>query len=271
VNVTPIVHFSPAPTLEPQVLLATAKSPFATIVDMVREVARWLVSVTVEGGLVVPTMRLTNVRLTGEIVTGGEPVPVRLTICGLVGALSVNASVPVSAPDAVGENVTPTLHAAPAATLVPQVLLAIAKSPVVAMVVNVRAVFSLLVRVTNLAALVLPSRTVPKGKVLAERVTGATPAPVRLTVCGLVGALSNGQRRRSASSGGRRQGNGYAATLSCTESVRTDGTVAAHGIIARRGPTTDRDARYRQWPRLVVFESSSLRDACYVDLLVAEG
>ena len=117
VNVTPTVHFSPAPTLEPQVSLATAKSPFATIVDMFREVARWLVSVTIVGALVVPTVRLANVRLAGEIVTGTEPVPLRLTVCGLFEAPSVNVSVPARAPVAVGENVTPTLHAAPVATL----------------------------------------------------------------------------------------------------------------------------------------------------------
>jgi hypothetical protein len=38
--------------------------------------------------------------------------------------LSVNVSVPVAAPVAVGENVTPTVQLAPAAILDPQVLLA---------------------------------------------------------------------------------------------------------------------------------------------------
>jgi hypothetical protein len=156
---------------------------------MVREVARWLVSVTVEGALVVPRVRLGNVRLTGAIVTGKSPVPLRLTVCGLFDALSVNVSVPARVPAAVGENVTPTLHSAPAAMLAPQVLLAIAKSPVAAMLVNVSAVFSLLVRVTSFAAVVLPSKADPKLKLVAERVTGSTPVPVRLTVCGLVGAL----------------------------------------------------------------------------------
>src|ERR1035438_599561 len=189
VNVIPAVHFSPAPTLDPQVLLASAKSPFATIVDMLRDVARWLVSVTVEDALVVPMVRLENDRLSGAIVTGAEPVPLRLTVCGLVGALSVNVSVPACAPVAVGEKVTPTLHVAPAATLAPHVLLAMAKSPLVAILVIVRAVFSLLVRVTNFAALILPSRTAPKPKLLAESVTGWTPVPPRLAVCGLVGAL----------------------------------------------------------------------------------
>jgi hypothetical protein len=41
-----------------------------------------------------------------------------------------------------------------------------------------------------LIALVLPSATVPKFKVLDERVTGAMPVPVRVVVCGLLLALS---------------------------------------------------------------------------------
>jgi hypothetical protein len=156
---------------------------------MLRAAARWLVSVTLDAALAEPTLRLANVSVAGEIVTGKELVPLRATVCGLFGALSVNVSVPESAPASLGENVTPILHAAPAATLVPQVLLAIAKSPAVATPVNVSAVFSLLVRVTNFAALVLPATTAPNTKLLAERVTGRTPVPLRLTVCGLVSAL----------------------------------------------------------------------------------
>jgi len=40
VKVTPTVHVSPAPTLEPQVLLATTKSPFATIAETVNAALR---------------------------------------------------------------------------------------------------------------------------------------------------------------------------------------------------------------------------------------
>jgi hypothetical protein len=53
VKVTPMVHVSPAPTLGPQVLLATAKSPLAVGVDTTREVLRWFVSVTVLATLMV--------------------------------------------------------------------------------------------------------------------------------------------------------------------------------------------------------------------------
>jgi hypothetical protein len=45
----------------------------------------------------------------------------------------VNVNVPEAEPTAVGEKVTPTVHLAPAATLVPQVLLATANGALAAM------------------------------------------------------------------------------------------------------------------------------------------
>jgi hypothetical protein len=141
VNVTPIVHFCPAPTAEPQVLLATAKSPLTAGDEMDRAVVRWLVKVTVLAVLVVPTVALANVRLVAESATGEDPVPLRFTICGLFAALSVKVSVPVRMPVKVGMNVTPTLQFAPAAMLDPQVFVAIEKSPVVAMLVKESAIF----------------------------------------------------------------------------------------------------------------------------------
>ncbi len=52
----------------------------------------------------------------------------------------------------------------------------------------------LLVSVTACAALVLPTCWLPKLRLVGERVTagavGATPVPVRLTLCGLPAALS---------------------------------------------------------------------------------
>ena len=129
-------------------------------------------------------------RLAGETVTGEEPVPVRLTAWGLLAALSLKVSAPSRVPVAVGENVTPTVHVAPALMLLPQVLLAIAKSPLVTMLENARAMSSWLVSVTDLAALVLPATAVPKYKLLTERVTGMVPVPVSVVVCGLLLALS---------------------------------------------------------------------------------
>jgi hypothetical protein len=166
-----MLHESPAPILEPHVSLATAKSPRATAVETARDVLRWFVSVTVWAELVVPTVRLENVRLAGETVTGEEPVPVRLTVCGLFEALSLNVSVPPREPVAVGKNFTLIVHVAPAAMLAPQVLVAIEKSPLVEMLENASAVFLRFVSVTDLAALTLPTATVPRLKVATESVT----------------------------------------------------------------------------------------------------
>ena len=62
-------------------------------------------------------------------MTGALPLPVRLTVCGLVAASSVKVSAPVAVPSATGVNVTPTVQPAPAAIAPVHVLLAIANGP----------------------------------------------------------------------------------------------------------------------------------------------
>jgi len=122
--------------------------------------------------------------MAGAKVTGAEPVPVRFTACGLFAALSLNVNVPVREPVAVGEKMSPTVHVAPAAMLVPQLLDAIAKSPLGAMLENASALFLWFVRVTDLAALAFPTATVPKFRLATESVTGVVPAPVKEAVRG---------------------------------------------------------------------------------------
>lgn len=129
-----------------------------------------------------PTAVLLKVSDVAEIVTGALPVPVRLTVCGLFRALSVKVSVPVAAPTAVGEKVTPATQLAPAAMLAPQVLLAIAKPALAPTFVMPNATLARFVSVTVFAALVLPTASVPKLKLLEETVTCALPLPVRPTV-----------------------------------------------------------------------------------------
>lgn len=124
-NSTPIVQVDPAATVV-QVLLLTAKSPVTVGADTVSDVLRWFVRVTVFAALVVPDAWLEKLKLVGETVAGAVPLPLRLTDCGLLAALSVNVRVPLAVPIVVGSNVTPTEQLAPAAMLVPQVLLAMA-------------------------------------------------------------------------------------------------------------------------------------------------
>jgi hypothetical protein len=61
-----------------------------------------------------------NVRLVGE-TEALEPVPVKVTVCGLSLALSVMVTVPLAEPAAVGVKVTLIVQAVPSAMPVPQV------------------------------------------------------------------------------------------------------------------------------------------------------
>ena len=104
-------------------------------------------------------LKLTLVVL--RLALGAVPVPLKPTTCGLVLALSVSVRLPERLPVAVGVNVTLIVQLPPAPTgaLVLQAvpLAATAKSPVTATLVKVRDAVPLLVTVTALAALVVPS------------------------------------------------------------------------------------------------------------------
>jgi hypothetical protein len=73
-----------------------------------------LVRVTVCAALVVPTVCELNVRVPGVRATAGEdPVPRRLTVCGLPAALSLIDTLAVTVVVSVGENVTLIVQLAP--------------------------------------------------------------------------------------------------------------------------------------------------------------
>lgn len=116
-NVTPIVQELSAPMPEPQVLLRITKFWLAVIEEKFSSPLRWLTTVTVFAGLVVPRRKLPKDRLTGETDTGATPAPLTLADCGLVSALSVIVTLDVKLPKAAGENVTPMLQLAPPASV----------------------------------------------------------------------------------------------------------------------------------------------------------
>ncbi len=127
-----------------------------------------LVSVTDCAALVVPTAWLGNKRLAGERLTAGAvPVPLRLTVCGLLLALSVMVRTPVRVPVAVGVKVTRIEQFAPGATELPQVLVW-AKSPLVTMLAIVSGALPVLVSRTVLAALVEPTTCLLKVKLVVD-------------------------------------------------------------------------------------------------------
>ena len=118
------------------------------------------------------------------------PVPLRATLCGLSEALSEMLRVPVLVPPATGLKVTEMVQLAPALTVVPQVLVW-EKSPLAVTLEMVSEALPVSVRVTLCAALLVPD--IWSGKVSEEddKLTrGTIPVPLKLTVCGLLEALS---------------------------------------------------------------------------------
>jgi hypothetical protein len=115
--------------------------------------------------------------------------------------LSVRLTLAVNDPLATGVKVTLMAQLAPAATLVPQLLLC-AKSlgfvPVSAMPLTLRAALPVLLKVMVCEALATPTGWFPKLRLVDERLTAGAlglvpetvPVPARVTDCGLPVALS---------------------------------------------------------------------------------
>jgi hypothetical protein len=97
-------------------------------------------------------------------------------------ALSVKVRVPLTLPIADGVNLTPTVQAAPAASPTRQLLPAIVKPALAAMLEKLRATVWRFVTVTVFAAVVSPTATVPKLRAVDENETAAVPVPVRAAV-----------------------------------------------------------------------------------------
>jgi len=177
VNVTATAQVAAAATgldveqVVPEV--AMAKGPETAIAVNVRLPLPELVRVTVWELLVVPTGSDGKVGAADKLTVGPVPVPLKLTVCGLPLALSVSERLPERLPVALGVNVTLIAQLLPAATgaLVLQVvpLAATAKSPVAAMLVKVKDAVPVLVTVTALAALVVPTAWLPKLSVVGAR------------------------------------------------------------------------------------------------------
>jgi len=192
-----IVQLALAATLPPfaQVVpVAGMKSPLRTMLVMVSAALPVLVSVAVCAALNVPSGWLANVRLSVDSLTAGPvstALPVRLIFCGLSAALSVMLIVPVKRPGIVGVKVTLMVQLAPAARLLPQ-LLVWKKFKLATMLVMVNAALPLFVSVTGSGRLVVPTVWLPVSERLGgiRVTTGAAPVPVRVIVRGLPLPLS---------------------------------------------------------------------------------
>ncbi len=107
-------------------------------------------------------------------VLGVTAVPLRETVCGLPAALSVIVTVPVTLPVVFGASVTLMAQFAPAASVVPQVLVS-AKFALTAIPEIVSGAVPVLVSVMSRGSLVEPTSSSPKARALAEKETPGDP------------------------------------------------------------------------------------------------
>ena len=123
-----------------------------------------------------------------EVKPVSEPVPNKLTCCGLVGTLSETARAPVRVPSAVGMKVMEIVQLPPPANAFGAIgqFELWAKSPVETMLVIVRGMLWLLVKVTILEGLVVLTTWDANVKEALESWTTVTPFPSMTAVCGLL-------------------------------------------------------------------------------------
>jgi hypothetical protein len=165
-NVIENTHgFASTPILGHCARVAPAKSPLVTILLKNSGKLPLFDTVTVCAALVVPTAWLLNVNEVGAIpIATATPVPVSVTVCGLPVALSVNVIVPLRTPADVGVNEIWNVHAGPPAAMLGHCAsVAPAKSPLIAMLVNVTGVFPVFDTVNVSGELVDPKPSSPNG------------------------------------------------------------------------------------------------------------
>ena len=160
VNVTLIVQLPLAATELPQSLVC-AKSPVVMILVMVNGASPVLLNVTVWTALVLPTSWFPKSRLVADWLTIGRiPVPVRLSICGLLVASSKTVTVATRLPRVVGRKMRLILQLAPAARALPQVLFSpksLLFGPPTPISLMFTGTFPGLVKVTSCAELLVPT------------------------------------------------------------------------------------------------------------------
>ena len=196
------VHEAPAASEVPHVPISTNEVglvPPSAIEVIVSVAVPAFLSVIASALLVAPTTVAGKAMVAGVSETAGAagavPVPVSFTDCGVPVALSAKESAAVSAPAAAGLNSTETVHEAPAASVVPQVVADlrndVALVPVIVSEVRLSVAVPEFFTVTTCAAVVEPTVVDANVRLVALSVTaGAVPVPVSFTDWGVPVALS---------------------------------------------------------------------------------
>ena len=114
-------------------------------------------------------------------------------VCGESAELSLILIAAMNAPVVVGAKCPWIVQVAPAAKLVPQLLAKTNEDtsvPVTVMLVIDKATLPMLVMVTESDVLEVPTFVAGNERLVADSVTGDTPVPLNVIVCGEVPALS---------------------------------------------------------------------------------
>ena len=164
------MHDAPAARLVPQVVADLRKGAETVSELMVRAaVPEFLTEITCAAD-VVPTLTVPKASEAGERDSVYvAPVPVSATEAGVLVPLLATTRVPVDAVAAVGLYSTETVQLAPAAREVVQVVADLRNGAETVSDVNVRAAVPVFFTVTTLAAVVVPTLTVPKASGVGER------------------------------------------------------------------------------------------------------
>lgn len=129
--------------------------------------------------LLVPVTTLPNAMLPGLTATGGTPVPLSGTFCGLPVALLVTVTAALKVPAAAGAKATKIVQLEPAVRFVEQFVLSgklVLLAPVTAMLEKVIVLDPVLVTVIDLFPLLVPKACLPKPIDAGDRVSVGDPA-----------------------------------------------------------------------------------------------
>ena len=192
--VCPLPPVAVAVTVQEPAVAGALNRPVLSIVPQVADHVAAALAVK----LIVPLGATVGVK--GDIVRVDVPVPnpVSPTTCGLLLAPSVNITLALREPAAVGLNAIVAEQLAPAAKLAPHVLLEIKKSaafaPPTAMLLIAIEAEPVFVRVIGFGPPVCPTATLTQfklaGLTVADPEVPLVPVPDRATDCGLLLALS---------------------------------------------------------------------------------
>ena len=187
------VQLLSAPSDPTQLVDCREKSPVMTGACRVTAAPPELVAVKVAGGEVAFRTTWPKSCEDGTMarVPGVAPVPLSAAVAGLAAKLPGTESDPLRLPMIEGVNSTSSLQLDPAASEVPQVVDAIAKSPLAEGVPSVTGAPPLFAATKVADADVVPSTTIPKLSPAGEsaRLPGDTPVPDKDELAGLVAKL----------------------------------------------------------------------------------